>query len=186
MKLFGIQFKRGSRESLPTSSIAGSAGAVQSKEMSEAAAAWVRGEDLEGRDIFVLAADGSAETLLVNAGYNATLGWSADGKRVLFLKDRNGNLDIWSAPVEGNRPQGAASRVLANNGNMAPVGLTASGSLYYAVGAQRDQQIRVAKMDFNAASLGPAGAATPGSAPQWSPDGQYVAFLAPQPRLRRS
>ena len=146
----------------------------------------MRGEDLEGRDIFVLAADGSRETLLVNTGYNAVLGWSADGKRVLFLKDRNGNMDIWIAPVEGTRPQGAASRVFANSGNMAPVGLTASGALYYAVGAQRDQQFRVAKMDFNAASLGPAGPATPGSAPQWSPDGQYVAFLAPQPRLRRN
>ena len=70
----------------------------------------MRGDDLEGRDIFVLAADGSSETLLVNSGFNSVLGWSADGKRVVFLRERNGNLDIWAAPVEGNKPQGAPVR----------------------------------------------------------------------------
>jgi HK97 family phage portal protein len=48
MKLFGFQLNRGSRESLPTSSVAGSAGAIECKEMSSAAAAWMKGEDLEG------------------------------------------------------------------------------------------------------------------------------------------
>ena len=48
MKLFGFQLNRGRRESLPTSSVAGPVGAAESKEMSADAAAWVKGEDLEG------------------------------------------------------------------------------------------------------------------------------------------
>jgi len=48
MKLFGFQLNRGSRESLPTSSVAEPAGAVESKEMSPVAAAWAKGEDLDG------------------------------------------------------------------------------------------------------------------------------------------
>ena len=146
----------------------------------------MRGEDREGRDIFILAADGSTETLLVNTGFNSMLGWSGDGKRVVFLKDRNGDLDIWAAPVNGNRPDGAPSRVLANTGNLAPGGLTASGALYYAVAPQRSLQIRLGSIDLNAGTFAPLGAATPGSAPHWSPDGRYVAFLASQPRLRRN
>jgi Tol biopolymer transport system component len=63
----------------------------------------MRGEDLEGRDIFVIAVDGSSETLLVDSGYNAVLGWSPDGKRVVFARDRNGNLDVWVAPFRPDR-----------------------------------------------------------------------------------
>ncbi len=48
MKIFGIQLNRGSRESLPTSSVEGLAGAMECKEMSSAAAAWTKGEDLDG------------------------------------------------------------------------------------------------------------------------------------------
>ena len=100
----------------------------------------VRGDDLESRDIFVLAVDGSSETKLVDNGFNSTLGWSSDGRRILFLKDRGGNLDIWAAPVEGNKLRGAPSRILANSGNLIPNGLTASDSLYYAVAGRADSK----------------------------------------------
>ena len=40
-------------------------------------------------------------------------------------------------------------------------------------------------MDLSAGRISPQQAATPGAAPQWSPDGKYVAFLASRPRLRR-
>ena len=144
----------------------------------------MRGDDLEGRDVFVLAADGTSETLLVNAGFNSVLGWSADGKRVLFLKERSGNLDIWAAPVEGGNPQGAPTRVLANSGNMAPNGLTETDALYYAIAGGRGQEIHIAELDLSGARLSPVGGGTPGTIPQWSPDGKYVAFLANRPRLR--
>jgi len=48
MKLFGFQFNRDGRVSPPTSSVVEAAGAVESKEMSSAAAAWAKGEDLDG------------------------------------------------------------------------------------------------------------------------------------------
>jgi len=48
MKLFGFQMNRDSRESLPESSVAQPAGAVESKELSSAAAAWAKGEDVGG------------------------------------------------------------------------------------------------------------------------------------------
>jgi len=48
MKLFGFQFNRSSRESLPTNSVAEPAGAMESREMSSTAEAWLKGEDLDG------------------------------------------------------------------------------------------------------------------------------------------
>lgn len=48
MKLFGFQFNRSSRKSLPTSSVAEPAGAAASREMSPTAEAWIKGEDLNG------------------------------------------------------------------------------------------------------------------------------------------
>jgi hypothetical protein len=80
-----------------------------------------------------LAKDGSRETKLVESpGTGRVLGWSPDGKRILFASDRTGSTGAWSIGVAEGRPQGAPE--LVNKGDIegiTPMGSTRSGALYY-------------------------------------------------------
>lgn len=147
----------------------------------------MHGQDLERRDVYVIAADGSGETAVVDSGYNSVAGWSPDGSRLLFLKDRNGNLDIWGIPMAGGKPQGPAARMLANSGNIALHGVTDSGTLFYSVVPDRTNEVQVASIDFTTAKITPLeGARGTGSNLEWSPDGKEVAYLTPRRLARRT
>src|SRR6185437_5386638 len=51
------------------------------------------------RDIFVMAIDGSREIpAVIHRGQDTMMGWSPDGKRLLFASDRTGSMDLWSLP----------------------------------------------------------------------------------------
>jgi Tol biopolymer transport system component len=140
--------------------------------------------DSPNEDIFVMATDGSREaTLVAHPAVDEVLGWSPDGKRILFASDRTGNPGAWSIEVVEGRPHGVPELIKSDIGNIAPlVGSTRDGALYYL--AQTGTQ------DIYIASLDPAeGNVTVPPAPMnprslgggkldatWSPDGQYLAY----------
>ena len=139
--------------------------------------------DKIGRNIFVLTVDGSGETeAVVGPSQNIMMGWSPDGKRLLFASDRSGSMGLWAIPMADGKPNGAPELVRPNIGTQS-LGLTASGALYLGVKiANRD--IYVASLDFNTGKLlspptRPIQTFTGSNLlPDWSPDGRYLAYVS--------
>ena len=66
------------------------------------------GESTEQRDVFVLATDGSQEIpVAVHPSQDVLVGWSPDGKRVLFASDRSGSMGLWAVGFADGKVQGA-------------------------------------------------------------------------------
>jgi hypothetical protein len=104
-------------------------------------------EDSEQREIHVIAVDGSRETsALARPANDRVLGWSPDGRRLVFASDRSGLTGIWSVPVVDGRQQGEPELIKANT-NPGSMGMTRSGALYYAV-AVSGRDVYVASADF--------------------------------------
>ena len=64
-------------------------------------------EDDQQRDVFILSVDGSREVRTVsNPADDYAVGWSPDGKYLLFSSTRTGARSLWAQPVSEGRPQG--------------------------------------------------------------------------------
>ena len=63
-------------------------------------------------DLFAISADGSQTTPLApHAAEDRLLGWSPDGRFVLFSSDRSGTTDAWMLAVADGKPKGAPELV---------------------------------------------------------------------------
>jgi Tol biopolymer transport system component len=145
--------------------------------------------DPQQHDVFVLAVDGSREIPeVVHPAMDTVVGWSLDGRRLLFASDRTGATAIWALPVKDAKPQGAPELVKSDVGQLSPLGLTRSGALYYGVNVG-GPDIYLATIDFSSGKLlsgaSPATSHFMGSnrQPDWSFDGKYLAY-ATQGRAR--
>jgi Tol biopolymer transport system component len=86
-------------------------------------------------DILIMVADGSRETSLVkHPADDKLLGWTPDGKRVLFSSDRTGIMSAWAIQVADGKPLGAPEVIKPDIGRMEPIGFTRDGSFYYSLG----------------------------------------------------
>lgn len=139
--------------------------------------------DQSARDIFLLAADGSRETAVIqNPGNDRAPMWSPDGSRLVFLSDRTGHDSLWTQPMAGDRASGTAELVKADVGRISPLGLTRQGAVYYSLGSSgRNGYIAELGPDLSLRKA-PALAtdryvnATGGGA--WSRDGKYLAYYS--------
>lgn len=138
-------------------------------------------ERSEDRDVFVMATDGSREIpAVVHAANDTVVGWSANGKHLLFSSNRAGSMGIWSVPFEGRKPQDAPE-LISNVNVRRPLGVTRSGVLYVAV-MTGTSNLYTASIDFGSGKV----IAPPVLAVQrffgsnilsdWSPDGKYLSF----------
>ena len=143
-------------------------------------------QDTPEPDIFVIAADGSREVLLIqHSADDRLLGWAPDGKHVLFSSDRTGTRDAWLMEVAEGRPNGQPQLIKRDIGRIQPMGFTRNGGFYYGLNAGiRD--IYVATLDpTTGKAVGQSELATErflGSnrGSSWSPDGESLAyFMAP-------
>ncbi len=137
-------------------------------------------DEYSSHDISILSIDGKVENPLVtHPAHDALVGWSSDGKYVLFTSDRTGTNDLWLIPVKDGRPNGKAELVKKGLGEIDVLGLTQDGSLYYHSKGQMED-IYVAEMDQAAGRVNK----TPekmifsqegrNSWPQYSPDGKSI------------
>ena len=139
-------------------------------------------QDGPDRDIYVLAADGSIESVLVEGPvHDAQPSWTPDGSRVVFLSNRSGRMELWSVEVRDGKPQGAPQIAKADIGNVGPIGFSRTGSFYY-VHIRSDEDIFAVDLDpVTGKGRGPAARITQtffgqNASAAWSPDGKWVVF----------
>jgi Tol biopolymer transport system component len=134
-------------------------------------------------DIYLLLIDGKTEVPLIEHPANDyLLGWTPNGKYLLFASDRTGTFDAWILPVSDGRPNGEPEIVQRNLGYVDPMGVTRNGDFYYGF-SSNIQNIYVAAVDPETClSNGPVKKM---SLPfegrnqhvEFSPDGKQVAFV---------
>ncbi|HUQ94099.1 MAG TPA: hypothetical protein VM120_20630 [Bryobacteraceae bacterium] len=137
------------------------------------------------RDVFILSVDGAREIHSVAHPSNDTMmGWSPDGKWLLFASDRTGSMALWGLPIADGKPQGAPELLRADFAARAePIGITQAGAMYYAIkGSQDRYKIQIASIDFAAGKyLSKPMDLTQDyleshALPTWSPDGRQLAY----------
>lgn len=136
------------------------------------------------QDVFLLAADGSRETPLVeHPADDFVLGWTPDSAGVLFASDRRGTTDAWFVPVADGKPQGAPQLVRTDLGRVSPLGFTQKGAFYYGV-LTGTNDVYTATMDLAAGTLlgppAPVSRRFVGSNlfPDWSHDGKQLVYIS--------
>jgi Tol biopolymer transport system component len=140
-------------------------------------------EGSAGRDIHVLAVDGSTRSAVVtHAANDYLLGWSPDG-HIFFSSERSGTPGVWRVQVTDGRASAAPERVRPDLWRVAGIGFDDHGRFYYTAGiGSRD--VHVASMDPATGRLVvPLAMAVPRApggtwSPAWSPDGRSLAYLA--------
>jgi Tol biopolymer transport system component len=96
---------------------------------------------------------------------NTPLAWSRDGSRLLFWSTRAGRVGLYVMHADGSRQTRVAT---AKQGDIAPRGTAVvySGKGIWVVGANGTHAHRISPN---------------GTAPRWSPDGQWIAYVVKRP-----
>lgn len=136
------------------------------------------------RDIYLAAVDGTGDWPLVEHDANdRALGWTPDGRGVLFSSDRRGTIDVWMIGVEDGRATGVPTLLAAGVGLHHGMGVTTAGALAYAMQRGTRNALRLA---YDAASGRYVGEPKPASEwyagsnglPIWSSDGSKLAYVS--------
>jgi len=131
------------------------------------------------RQVRILSLADGTETPLALADGDRSPVWTPDGSRLLFLSERTGRTALWSIPVANGRAAGAAELFSADVSD-APLGISTSGTIYYAKpDARRNVYVVETTADMK----------TPGKpvllsdhtvnanrSGAWSPDGGRIAY----------
>jgi len=142
-------------------------------------------EDASKRDIVVFDLNNNVETFLVeHPADDKLLGWTPDGKHVVFVSDRAASWDAWLLLVAGGKPQGFPKLAKHGIGNVRPIGFTPYGSYYYAH-ERVFGDVFTARLDLETGEVvsEPAPVRQTGATTShdWSPDGQYLAYCERRP-----
>jgi Tol biopolymer transport system component len=129
-----------------------------------------------------LAIDGSREIPAVtHPADDVVVGWTPDGKHLLFASDRTGSTGIYALAFEGGNPRGAARQIKSDIGHAHTMAMTRSGTLFFAL-TPGSRDFYTARVDFESGRLlerpVPAVHQFLGTnyGPDWSPDGNYLSY----------
>ncbi|UCE40660.1 MAG: PD40 domain-containing protein, partial [Candidatus Aminicenantes bacterium] len=141
--------------------------------------------DSPNHDIFIFSPDGTIDAPLApHPAHESLVGWSPDGKMIIFKSDRTGTIDLWLIPVENGKPKGDPVLLRRNIGAVDPLGITRNGSFYYNIGGGLRSDVYTAAINHNTGeiiSLPKKLALTfegKNSGPVWSPDGKHIVYVS--------
>jgi Tol biopolymer transport system component len=134
-------------------------------------------------DISLLSTEGSSEIPVVQHPSNdRLLGWIPGTQDLLFRSDRSGTDDLFKVRISGGRSQEVPEPIKRAIGEIAPVGFGGDGSFYFSI-FTRWATMRVAPFDPESGRI-QSQESKPllGSNmdPDWSPDGEYLAYCSEQ------
>jgi Tol biopolymer transport system component len=144
-------------------------------------------KDTQETDIFLLSTEGNLEIPLIkHQAEDRLLGWTPDGKSVLFASNRAGTTDIWLIRVTEGKPQGTPELIKKDIGQIQPIGFTSKGYFYYSISTSM-VDVYIASLDMKEGKFleQPTKAALRFEGfnlnPDWSPDGNYLAYVSSRP-----
>jgi Tol biopolymer transport system component len=150
-----------------------------------------RADSLE-HDVFLLRVDGGEdEVLIAHPADDLVVGWTWDGRRLLFASDRTGRMGLWALRMAEGRALEPPELLRPDLPLVRPMGLTRDGALYYIV-RTGVSDIYVAALDATtAAVVSPPAPFVPrfvgwNRSPDWSADGQLVAYASERESPPRS
>lgn len=134
------------------------------------------------RDVFVIAVDGSRESVAAaSPGDDIVLEWAPGGQRLLVASDRSGSTSMWSVAGSGQAQPSSFELIKSDVGTMSSLGPTRDGMLFYNM-QPASADIYVATFDSTSGQL----SSSPmqpiqqfkglNASPQWSGDGRYLAY----------
>jgi Tol biopolymer transport system component len=138
-------------------------------------------------DLFLMTADGRNEvTIASHPAEDQLIGWTPDGKRLIFLSDRSGTRDIWSVLITEGKQQGEPELLKKDFGRDSEIlGFAPDGSLYYKI-YTRSGGLYKGEVDLETGKVlvQPVHVTTRYTGPPdqllWSPDGNSLLYI---PRL---
>jgi Tol biopolymer transport system component/putative intracellular protease/amidase len=138
-------------------------------------------------DVFLMTADGRNEVAV--AGHPADdelIGWTPDGRSLVFLSDRSGTWDIWSVPITGGKQHGEPELLKKDfSYDSVVLGFAPDGTLYYGnytiPGGLYSGEV---DLETGNVLVPPALVTTrypvPSAQPTWSPDGRNLLYISRQ------
>jgi Tol biopolymer transport system component len=141
--------------------------------------------DARGRDVFVMAVDGSGEIAAVtHPGADTAAGWTPDGSGLLFFSDRAGSNGLWRLTWSNGKASGEPSLLKTDiNAGASVLGTTRAGALYYGL-TLSSREIVTAGIDPESGAVTSAPARPierfvgSNTSPDWSPDGRLLAYVS--------
>jgi len=134
------------------------------------------------RDVYLIANDGTRETVVVrHPAHDILLGWAPDG-RLIIGSDRGGTMSAWAIGIRDGRAHGAPALLKRDLWRVLPLGMTRQGSLVYGI-ITSVSDAYVAMIDPRSGRVQSTPVPITSNAPgfhqgvDWSPDGERVAML---------
>ncbi|HET7712399.1 MAG TPA: hypothetical protein VFL80_10760, partial [Thermoanaerobaculia bacterium] len=137
----------------------------------------------QSRDIFVTSLEREGNSVVVeDTADDRLLDWTPDGTALLFWSDRGTSPGVWQQPMRGGVTTGVARRLADLEKGAFPLGFANDGTYYIAVPEARRHEVFVASFDLHRGVLRGMSAPAadvlgPRSAPEWSPDGNVLAYV---------
>jgi len=145
-------------------------------------------ESTSKRDIFLFDIDQGRERRLVgHLDDDKLLGWTPDGKSIFFASDRMGTWDGWLLDVADGKPKGLPRLTQVSIGDVIPIGFTQNGDYYFGRYEMRGG-VYTAKLNLDTGEVLAAPSVIRHTGredlPNWSPDGEYLAYCSRRPSDR--
>jgi Tol biopolymer transport system component len=137
------------------------------------------------RNVWVTAVDGSLDyAAIAHRGHDSMMGWSPDGKYLLFGTDRTGSMALWGQAIDNGKLRGEPELMRPDIGFSESLGVTRSGALFY--GMQRTDRggsVQVGSFDVKSGAVTSLSDVSTNLQednmnPSWSPDGKYLAYVS--------